>query len=95
MDARRGYDETKELFGETEQEGAGETGDGDGGGGILGGEREGRGGGSDDDEMIDDFSFTLIRDVGSTGKRANPFKVLIIILLQSHKYSTCTFSLSN
>lgn len=94
-DTRRGHDETKELFSDTEQEGGGETGDGDGGGGILGGEGEGRGGGgSDDDETIDDFSFTPTRDVGSTGKRANPFKVLIIVLLQPHKYSTCTFSLS-
>ena len=73
-DARRGYDETKELFSDTEQEGGGVT--GDAGGGILGeGERGGGGGGSDDDEMIDDFSFTPTKDIGITGKRANPFKV--------------------
>ena len=74
-DAMRGYDETKELFSDTEQEGVGDAGDGgDGGGGILGGEEE-KGGESDDDETIDDFSFTPTRDVSSTGKRANPFKV--------------------
>ena len=74
-DAMRGYDETKELFSDTEQEGVDDAGDGgDGGGGILGGEEE-KGGESDDDETIDDFSFTPTRDVSSTGKRANPFKV--------------------
>ncbi len=76
-DAVRGYDETKELFSDTEQEEGGDhVTTGDGGtavGGILGG--EGGGGGSDDDETIDDFSFTPSRDMGSTGKRANPFKV--------------------
>jgi hypothetical protein len=77
MDAVRGYDETKELFSDTEQdEGGDHVTTGDGGaavGGVLGG--EGGGEGSDDDETIDDFSFTPSRDVGSTGKRANPFKV--------------------
>ena len=78
MDALRGYDETKELFSDTEQEeGDGHVTTGDGGAGVFGG--EGEGGGSDD-ETIDDFSFTPSRNVGSTGKRANPFKVAI------HKY---------
>jgi hypothetical protein len=79
-DAARGYDETKELFSDTEQDEGGDhvtTGDGGAGvGGILGG------GGSDDDETIDDFSFTPSRDVGSTGKRANPFKVHVHVYVQ-------------
>ena len=87
-DAARGYDETKDLFSDNEQEGTAgdaDTGTGGGGGGvndIFGGEgREGGAGGGargsddEDDETIDDFSFTPSRDVGSTGKRANPFKV--------------------
>ena len=84
MDALRGYDETKELFSDTEQEqeeGDGHVTTGDGGAGVLGGEGEGGGaGGGSDDETIDDFSFTPSRNVGSTGKRANPFKVAV------HKY---------
>ena len=75
----RGYDETKELFSDTEQDAVGDTGDG---GTDLGGEGErGTGAGSDDDGVVDDFSFTPTRDVGgyssssTTGKRANPFKV--------------------
>ena len=43
----------------------------EGGGGTGGGAR----GSDEEDETIDDFSFTPSRDVGSTGKRANPFKV--------------------
>ena len=83
--ALRGYDETKELFSDTEQEGAGDT--GDGGGGILGGEEEKGGGESDDNETIDDFSFTPSRDVGSIGKRANPFKVGILLCMTENKPS--------
>ena len=89
-DVARGYDETKELFSDNEQEGtAGDVDTGTGGGGvndIFGGEgREGGAGGGargsddEDDETIDDFSFTPSRDVGSTGKRANPFKVHCIV----------------
>ena len=79
MDALRGYDETKELFSDTEQEeGDGHVTAGDGSTGVLEGEGEGGGGGSDD-ETIDDFSFTPSRNVGSTGKRANPFKVHVAV----------------
>ena len=89
-DTVRGYDETTELFSYTEQEGGGENGDGAGAiGGILGGEGEsrGEGGGGSDNETIDDFSFTPTRDVGSIGKRANPFKVYIYCY--NHVYTCC------
>ena len=76
----RGYDETKELFSDTEQDAVGDT--GDCGADLLGGEGEReRRAGCDDDGVVDDFSFTPTRDVGgyssssTAGKRANPFKV--------------------
>ena len=68
------YDETKELFSDSEQ------GDlaGDGGKGEAEEERVGE----SDDGMDDDFSFTPTREVGgysaSSGKRANPFKVSVL-----------------
>ena len=72
-----GYDETKELFSDSEQDPAGDGGmeaEGERGGG-------GGGGGESDDGLDDDFSFTPTRDVGgfsaSSGKRANPFKVSV------------------
>ena len=65
-----GYDETKELFSDSEQDAVR---DGDGGAGD--GEETGR-----DYGMEDDFSFTPTRGVGGysssgSAKRANPFKV--------------------
>lgn len=83
-DALRGYDETKELFSDTEQEEGDDhvtTGDG-----VLGEEGEQGGDGGSDDETIDDFSFTPSRDMGSTGKRANPFKVRITIAISTVVY---------
>ena len=68
-----GYDETKELFSDSEQDPAGD------GGMEVEGERGGGGGGESDDGLDDDFSFTPTGDGGgfsaSSGKRANPFKV--------------------
>ena len=85
-DAMKGYDETKELFSDTEQDAVEDT--GDCGADLLGGEGEReRRAGSDDDGVVDDFSFTPTRDVGgyssssTTGKRANPFKVRLFVLL--------------
>ena len=79
-----GYDETKELFSDSEQDVAGDVGDGGDVGKGDEGEGGGGGGGSDDG-MEDDFSFTPTRDVGgyssSSGKRANPFKVSMCVHL--------------
>lgn len=67
---REGYNETKELFSDSEQDGGNDLADGEAG-------EEDRG---SDNGIDDDFSFTPSRDVGgysssSTVKRANPFKV--------------------
>ena len=75
-----GYDETKELFSDSEQDTAR---DGDGGCGGEEGDMEEAG---KDYGMEDDFSFTPTRAVGgysSSGsvKRANPFKVSGILIL--------------
>ena len=81
-----GYDETKELFSDSEQD---PVGDGDM---EVEGERGG-GGGESDDGLDDDFSFTPTGDGGgfsaSSGKRANPFKVSINCISYITMLCTC------
>lgn len=80
-----GYDETKELFSDSEQDAARDGDDGE----VGDGEEMER-----DYEMEDDFSFTPTRRVGeysSSGsmKRANPFKVST----GSASVHTCVYSI--